>query len=298
MPLLCPDCRLPLDPARLACANGHAFGHDANGVLVLLAADFAPRLAAFETRLQAIRAAEGRRLLDPALYPQLPFAPALRHEHEWRLRGHDWRLVARHLARHRRLRTLDIGAWNGWLSHRLAGLGHDAIAIDYFADPYDGLGARRWYSTAWAAIQMNLNDLAILPAGFDLIILNRCLQFQPDPPAFLAAAARLLAPGGLLLATGLQIFAEPEPKARQVAALLASHRRRYNFDLFLWPCKGYLDRADRARLSALGLAIRPYRALFAANLRARLRPALPWHGFGVMRGRPKSSASVLNLPTA
>lgn len=282
MQLLCPDCRLPLDPDRLICANGHAFGYDENGVLVLLAADFAPRLAAFAARLRAIRATEERRLLDPAVYPQLPFAPALRHDHEWRLRGRDWRLIARLLAGRSGLRILDVGAWNGWLSHRLARAGHEVVAVDYFADPHDGLGARRWYASHWTAIQMNLTDLAVLPAVFDLVILDRCLQFQPDPAACVAPAARLLAPGGLLLATGLQIFFDPGPKARQVAALLAFYRQTYDFDLFLWPTKGYLDRSDLSQLGALGMIVRPYRPLFAANLKARLRPSLPWHGFGVM----------------
>lgn len=292
MKLLCPDCRLPLDPVRLACANGHAFGQDENGVLILLAADFAPRLARFLAAFQLQRAGEKRLIPDPAIYPQLPYAPALRRNHEWRLRGYDLDLITRQLTGRAGLRILDIGAWNGWLSHRLAGMGHQPVAIDYFVDEHDGLGARKWYGSEWTAMQMNLTELAILPADFDLVILNRCLQFQPDPGACIAAAAALLAPGGMLLATGLQIFSDPTVKARQVAELLAAYRRRCDAELFLWPSKGYLDQADRARLSGLGLAIRPYRALFAANLKARLRPTLPWHGYGVMCG---GAPAVLNL---
>lgn len=282
MRLLCPDCRLSLDSDRLVCSNGHTYGYDENGVLVLLAADFRPRLMAFTARLEAIRAAEGRRLLDPAVYPLLPFGPAVRHDHEWRLRAYDWQLIAGRLAKQAGLRILDVGAWNGWLSHRLAAMGHTVVAVDYFADPNDGLGARRWYSSEWTAIQMNLLDLAILTPDFDLVILNRCLQFQPDPAAFVISAARLLAPAGLLLAMGLQVFTDPGPKSRQVADLLDFHRRTYDFELFLWPGKGYLDRSDLARLGDLGMVVRPYRSLAAANLKARLRPSLPWHGFGAL----------------
>lgn len=294
--MLCPDCRLPLDSARLACANGHVFGYDENGVLVLLAADFAWRLAAFTAAFSAIRAAEGRRLLDASIYPQLPFAPEVRRDHEWRLRGYDLGVVTRLLDSRKGLRILDVGAWNGWLSHRLAMLGHHVIAIDYFSDPYDGLGARKWYGSNWIAIQMNLNDLSILDdplnsalraplraGAFDLVILNRCLQFQPDPVGFVASASRLLAPGGLLLALGMQVFADPAQKVREVADLLAFYRQTYDFDLFLWPTKGYLDRADLALLTTAGMIIHPYRPLFLANLKARLKPALPWHGFGSMQ---------------
>lgn len=287
--MLCPDCRLPLHSDRLACAGGHVFGYDENGVLVLLAADFASRLSAFSAGLRTIRVAENRLLLDPAIYPQLPFAPEVRRDHEWRLRGHDLDVVAKFLAGRTGLRILDVGAWNGWLSHRLSTLGHEVVAIDYFADAHDGLGARRWYGSQWTAIQMKLADLTILPASFDVVILNRCLQFQTDPAAFVLSAARLLSRGGLVLAMGLQIFANPDTKARQVAGALAFYRETYDFELFLWPTKGYLDRSDMARLIDLGVSIRPYRALLAANLRARLQPSRPWHGFGIWQPAPATA---------
>ncbi|HEY1012806.1 MAG TPA: methyltransferase domain-containing protein [Herpetosiphonaceae bacterium] len=280
MGLRCPTCRAPLDRTR-ACANGHRFAEE-GGVLRLLDPPFAAKLDGFLARLEEIRAAEGKRLLDPAAYPLLPFGSA---HHEWRLRRYDLALARRLLRGLRPAgrppRVLDIGAWNGWLSNRLAEDGCAVTAVDYFADPHDGLGARQFYRAEWRAIQLDLLDLAVLEPEYDAVILNRCLQFAPDPIAFARQARRLAAPGGLLLATGIECFADPRAKAAAVAAEVARYADRYAFQLFLRPTKGYLDRADLRGLAAAGLRFRPYPQLWLANLRAALRPARGRHLYGV-----------------
>lgn len=282
MRLLCPNCRSPLDPAALCCIRGHRFSFD-GGVLVLVEDRFGRRLRSFAAIFSAIRHAERRRILDPAAYQALPFGPAARGSLEWRLRRCDLAIVRWLLRRRERQRILDIGAWNGWLSNRLAALGHTVTAIDYFADVFDGLGARAHYNTSWHAIQMDLLDLSLLQQRYDVVVINRCLQFFADPAGYAAAAAALLAPGGLLIITGLQLFRDPAPKAREVARLRRSYLERYGFELFLRPTKGYLDLHDLRRLRRQGIALWPYPQLLPANLKALLRPALPLHLFGVKR---------------
>jgi SAM-dependent methyltransferase len=184
----------------------------------------------------------------------------------------------------RPLRVLDIGAWNGWLSHRLALIGHDVTAVDYFADPHDGLGARRFYRTTWQAIQMDLTDLSPLPPAFDRIVLNRCVAFQGDATAYVAQAQAKLAPGGSLLLTGLAFYRDPSRKARAVADTTRDYRERHGVEMFLNPTKGYLDGQDRERLVAAGVRLTPYPQLFLANLKARMRPYHPSYHHGRMEG--------------
>jgi hypothetical protein len=114
-------------------------------------------------------------------------------------------------------------------------------------------------------------------------MLNRCLQFFTDPIAYVAAARQKIAPGGMLILTGLQFFREPRAKARQVAIARQFYRDRYDFELFLRPTKGYLDFADRARLQAAGVDLRPYPQLWLANLRSMIDATLPSHHYGVRR---------------
>jgi 2-polyprenyl-3-methyl-5-hydroxy-6-metoxy-1,4-benzoquinol methylase len=284
MRLCCPICREPFDADAPACPNGHAFARR-DGVLRLLDPSFEERLRAFADGWTAIRQAEGKRLLDASAYEGLPFSqlasgdPAWRVE--WRLRSYDLAAIDGLLKRRGALRILDVGAWNGWLSHRLTAQGHAVTAIDFFADAHDGLAARQHYRTRWRAIQMDLADLSVLDERFDAVILNRCLAFFTDPVAYVARARDRLAPGGVLIATGLQFFRAPGVKAREVAATQKHYRDRHGFDLFLRPTRGYLDFADRDRLRAGGMALRAYPQLWRANLKSMLRPALPRHLYGV-----------------
>lgn len=281
MILLCPICHHPLLSDGVTCAQGHRFTL-ANGVLSLVTASFAQRLGHFNTVLQRFRQNTGRRLLDPAVYEELPFSAAVRSNFEWRLRQYDWAVVQQWVGTRPR-RILDIGAWNGWLSHRLTQLGHEVTAIDYFTDPYDGLGANRFYRGTWRSIQMDLTDLSPLPAVFDVIILNRCLAFFANAAAYVTQAQARLAPGGSLLLTGLALYRDPRSKAQAVATATKNYRQEYGTDLFLHPTKGYLDSHDQAELQAMGVQISPYRQLWAANLKAWLRPRYPHYAYGRLR---------------
>jgi 2-polyprenyl-3-methyl-5-hydroxy-6-metoxy-1,4-benzoquinol methylase len=252
-----------------------------DGVLVLLNERFRQRLQVFNAHLERFRAAEGKRLLDSSIYEQLPHAPALRNSFEWRLRRYDLKVICRLLLKRPQQRVLDIGAWNGWLSHRLAAEGHRVTAIDYFTDCFDGLGARAFYSTAWQAIQMDLTDLSPLDQLFDVVVLNRCLQFFPDPAQYVLQASAKVAPGGLLIATGLAFYRNPALKAREVQSLQERYRRHSGTDIFLHPAKGFLDFGDRAQLAALGMRLHLYSQLIPANLRSLFQPMRPCYYYGL-----------------
>lgn len=277
-PLLCPECRQPLAPVGLTCNNGHHFDQR-DGVLRLMSAAFNRRLQAFLDPFTAYRAQLGARLLDPAAYPLLPFGPAVASNFQWDIRRADWQLMPRLLPAGRPLRILEVGAWNGWLTHHLARAGHHVTAVDYFDDEYDGLRARRHYAETWLAIQMDLEDLSLLAATFEVVILNHCLAFFSHPLATVAQAQARLAPAGRLLILGLSFFRAPAAKQAQVAADRA--RRRAGGVEDFKPMRGYLDWADRTALRRTGVRVRPYGALWRANLKARLRPAAPAYAYGV-----------------
>lgn len=294
--LRCPNCHerlgvrdwgleitLHFSPFSLQCPNGHTFAYQ-DGVLVLLADGFAARLGQFTADLSRARAANDKRLIEPALYPQLPFIKTAENW-EWRMRQYDLAVVQRAINGRSGLKILDVGAWNGWLSYRLALQGHQVTAVDYFIDEYDGLAAKKFYPVQWQAIQLDLGDLSVLETPFDVVILNRCLQFAPDVAEMVAQARARLSVGGILLITGLQLFADAAPKAQQVAAYRQTHHQQFGFELFLKPTKGYLDWQDKHTLQTLGVQLRPYSRLWLANLKSYLKPALPRHFHGIAKPR-------------
>lgn len=278
--MLCPNCRLEIDESTWSCATGHRFYLE-NGVLILLQEDFGRRLRAFMEVFRQIRTNEGMKLLDESVYDRLPHAEVAAHEHEWRLRRFDWEVVHKLVTgRVGQQRILDVGAWNGWLSNRLAEMGHEVTAVDYFADAYDGLGAMQFYPRRWRAIQMDLQDLALLDETFDLVILNRCLHFFENPAEFAWRARRRVAPGGLLLMTGLPVYRNIELKVEQMRRLRVK-LQHHGTDYFK-PVRGYLDGEDRAQLSQLGVELHAYRQLWRSNLKARwLDRQKPYYLYGV-----------------
>ena len=275
----CPNCHTLIDRKTLICRRGHQF-QLSGGVLRLLEDAFAEQLETYLVEFTALREREGRRMLDESIYPQLPCAPGLADALEWRLRCYDSEIVDALLANRAPKRILDVGAWNGWLSNHLAASGHQVTAADYFRDIYDGLEAKRFYEHEWEAVQMDLRDLSVLAEPFDVVVVNRCLQFFDDPPAYLAEARTVLRAGGLLILIGLGFYRSVERKAAEVAAF-RRHLQDHGLDEFK-PMKGYLDWEDRERIQEAGVELKLYPQLWRANLKARVRRSAPWYAYGLL----------------
>ncbi len=281
MKLICPNCETPLNEDWV-CGNNHRFS-EVDDVLILLTETFRERLQNFEKHLAKMREKETvRRVSDPAAFPELPFGKAVANDGEWRLRQYDLKIIGKLIPDRSPQKILEVGAWNGWLSHRLTLQGHQVVAIDYFSDEFEGLKARKFYPAQWSAIQMDISNLN--PLGeerFDIILVNRCLQFFSDPVDYLLSAAKFLRPEGRIILTGIECFPNPRKKIAQIAIARENFQQSYGVDLFLNPTRGYLDWADRKRLLTAGCRLMPYPQLFRNNLKARLRRFLPVNFYGV-----------------
>jgi SAM-dependent methyltransferase len=144
---------------------------------------------------------------------------------EWRVRRDSFAHLQRHVLGangHGGKRVLDLGAGNGWMSHRLASLGHRVVAVDRVGDEADGLGACRHYPIGFTTVQADFDALPFEPAQFDLAVFNGSLHYSPDPPATLAEAARMLTPGGVLVVMDSPMFS----REGHGAAMLADEQAR------------------------------------------------------------------------
>jgi SAM-dependent methyltransferase len=99
---------------------------------------------------------------------------------------------------------LDVGCGSGLLLQRAAARGARVTGIDACPELL-GIGTERT-----DAADLREGDLAALPFGersFDVVTGANAFQFAPDPAEGLAEAARVLHPGGRLVAA---VFADPE----------------------------------------------------------------------------------------
>jgi ubiquinone/menaquinone biosynthesis C-methylase UbiE len=101
------------------------------------------------------------------------------------------------------LTILDLGAGNGWLSHRLARLGHRPVAVDLLTNCYDGLGAASHYQSAlpelFPLFQAELDRLPFADGQFDCAIFNASFHYSENYDRTLSEAIRCLRPGGTIL---------------------------------------------------------------------------------------------------
>jgi SAM-dependent methyltransferase len=282
MLILCPDCHKILDPATLRCPQGHHFQVDENGVLCLLNQQTKSELAPFAEAISQKRQSGSYPLSDPAVYDSLPCAPLDNYNKEWQWRCDDLaivrRLMSRRLPNQSPKRILDVGAFNGWLSHNLAADGHTVTAADYCAGPFDGLGAVQHYTHTFQAIQIDLADLTTLNSQFDVIIMNHGLPFFPDPIAHIRQLLDKLAPNGLLLIIGLIIYRNPVLRKRYLARAKEKHLAEYGRPLLFRPAPGYLDHNHKNALQNLGLTHHPHPRFHLHNRLSRLLPIIPWRG--------------------
>lgn len=232
---------------------------EGNGIYSLLKPEFADKIHALEQALGKSRSDYTRHFIDnPELFRQLPYGRGSELHSGWRTRKLDLQIIEELLAKNNPQDILEVGSWNGWLSQYLARDGRQLTTIDYFRDEYDGLGAKKHYLQDWLAVQMDLADLSILTKRFDLIIANHCLGFMINPAEWIKRLSEKLQPGGLLIATGLMFYRNPQQKAREVQQSCDGFKAKHGVDMFLHPTKGYLDQNDRQQLAGNGMWLQRY----------------------------------------
>lgn len=245
--LACPACRTTLGPlpARevvLRCPGCGFAAERSDGIWRFLPPAAAARFAPFLADYTRIRQAEGRGSDDPSYYLALPDCPPGHPiAAQWALRRRTFTAFTRRVLPRLGpgLRAVDLGAGVGWLSHRLALLGHHPMAIDLTTDDRDGLGAARHYDRAaaggaspssppaWPRTQADFDRLPLAPGTADLVIFNASLHYSTDYEVTLAEALRILAPGGTVAILESPLYRRAESGQRMAEERHAAFARRF-----------------------------------------------------------------------
>ena len=258
----CPECRTALTEIgveRLACAGCDRVFDRRGGVWRFLSSARGGQLEAFVRQYRIVRQREGRRRSMPDYYRRLPsVAPGDPHATEWLIRRETYHHLLGHVlaAGPLPLQVLDLGAGSGWLSHRLAALGHRAVAVDAIDDEEDGLGATRHYATGFAVVQADFDALPFAPGQFDLVVFNGSLHYAPDTAATLERAHGVLAPGGTLVVMDSPMFSADGDGSAMVGASRRHLMSTCGCAEVVQPGAGYLTFARLADI-AEKLALRP-----------------------------------------
>jgi len=120
---------------------------------------------------------------------------------------------------------LDLGAGRGWAAKYFARLGCRVVALDVVADDNVGLGrARGLMDHAGVYFDRIIGDgenLPLAPGGFDLVFSAAALHHSSHLPELLRQVARVLKPGGRLLAIREPCISIAEDEAATLAEVAA-----------------------------------------------------------------------------
>jgi SAM-dependent methyltransferase len=286
----CPECRAPVRV--LACSGCGARFDRRGGVYRFLSSERAEAAEPFQRQYRAVRARDGYRPTAPEYYRTLP--DVTRDDPragQWRIRRESYVYLQRHALPACPVRALDLGAGSGWLSHRLAAIGHRMVAVDRLDDEADGLGACRHYPVSFVAVQADFDALPFEPSQFDLVVFDGSLHYSPDPAATLVEATRMLASDGAIAVMDSPMFARERDGHAMVADELRRIETAHGFSSVVRAGVGFLTFAalDRAA-SSHGLRSRFFQSAGPIGWRvrrqlARLRLRRAPAAFGVWVAR-------------
>lgn len=245
--------------------------HFKDGIWRYVGDEFSVQLQDYLPKFEALREQQGMRIPDKNLLLKLPFGEAA-EDGTWAWKRQSMALLFDEIEDMEYNQVLEIGAWNGWLTKLLSKRSREVLAVDYFEDPTDGLGAMQLYSKNITALQCNVASFPseFAKMKFDLIVLTHCVAFQADPAQYLIDLVPLLNSGGQLLALGTTYFKDPSKKQKEVEAFKARNKKENGFDIYLQPVKAYLDLNDVIRLKQFGFVVDDYPDMLFQNLKSRL----------------------------
>lgn len=197
----CPRCAGMMEiPTRLddpradrqECARCGSAIHAIDGIWRAIEPGRASQLEASLSAYEAVREAEGRWSQDPEFYQSLPWRDTTdRFREQWGIRARSFDFVRDHVLPdfmnklgRQRLRVLDLGAGNCWLSYRLALYGHYPVAVDIGVGRKDGLGAATHFRSVLGQLfprfQAEMDWLPFADDQFDLAVYNASFHYAQD----------------------------------------------------------------------------------------------------------------------
>ena len=277
----CPSCHGPLsvigDDA-FQCPNEGVVYSRAGGIWRFLTEEREAYFQQFIHEYETVRKKEGRGSTNPAYYRSLPYRDLTgRWQKDWNIRARSFRALLQKVVEpmeaslRRPLQILDIGAGNGWLSHRLSQRGHKLTAVDLLTNEFDGLGAFIHYDTRWIPVQAEMNALPFAKGQIDLLIYNASFHYSTEYLNTLNEAVRVLGQNGALVILDSPIYRHPNSGIQMVSEREAIFNKNYGFRSNAIPSENFIT---FQRLDNLGYALGlPWRIISPYyGLRWALRP--------------------------
>lgn len=198
---------------------------------------FQERFGRFLREYAVVRRAEGRGSEHPAWYRALPDGVRGPHAWEWGIRARSYQALLRCGVVPRPgtpgfapLRIVDMGAGNGWLSARLAQLGHVPLALDVSLDERDGLGAARHHAVGFERAQADFEMMPLAPGAVDRAIWNGAFHYATDYATSLREVLRVLAPGGRIVVLDSPLYRDAASGRQMVGERRERFLRDHGFE--------------------------------------------------------------------
>ena len=231
--LRCPRCAAAFESTdgggrTFACVDCHFPLELRNSIWHALPVERAVHYSRFIKDYEAIRSAEGRGSAASSYYLNLPTVPRSDgNSSQWKIRASTYEYLRRRVISEinpglqNRLRILDIGAGNGWLSYRLAQMGMRPVAIDLLTNNMDGLGAAahydRYLDPPFLRFQAESNRLPFCDEQFDAAIFNASFHYAEDYERTLGEALRCVKTGGTIIIADSPWYSREESGERMLA---------------------------------------------------------------------------------
>ena len=152
----------------------------------------------------------------------------------WQVRKKDLEFISEKLSDNSEV--LEIGSWNGWLANSLSGLGHSVTAIDYFLDDLDGLKTRNHYpDPKWTSLNMDVEDVDLIEAKFDLVVFNRSLSYYSNFDDLLEKIKQIVKVDGVIILTGVNVVFDADGANAFYERSDEIFRERYGISLEIKP---------------------------------------------------------------
>jgi ubiquinone/menaquinone biosynthesis C-methylase UbiE len=267
---------LAADNDRVGCKTCSFATTQKSGVWLALPPARQQYFARFIQEYEHVRKMEGRGSDSAEFYLALPFRDVTgRNASQWSIRARTFKYIAQDLLpmlsgkRNSSLKILDLGAGNGWMSYRLACLGHQPVAVDLLTNNFDGLGAATHYQSVlpklFPRFQAELDHLPFADDQFDCAIFNASFHYSENYKSTLSEAIRCLSPGGTI------IIADTATYSQESAGQKMIEERRQIFQ------KAFGYKSDSLKS---GEYLTPARLLsLEAKLQLEWRTHRVWYGY-------------------